>query len=254
MHRSSWLFLWWLILPYNVLILLISAIYPPFFGWYLARMRFEHRQTHERLFFGFLLSPAAKYIMHMSSDILIAFLFTTQDLMPATKSGDGCLNVPHRLPVFGTRGAKDCAVFGSDIHFGFARIYMYVHVIAAFIAEVLNLLVVLFHGAEPEKLWGNVVLAIAGAFDDSMTDLSKSARVEIADISKIADISTDISKIADISKSARVEGTRFAAAGLAEIGRLGSARRLARAGIGTSGGEPQSSGHESDASTEARSA
>ena len=45
----TWALGFWLLIPFNLVILLSVACFPPFATWYTARYRFHQMQTHERL-------------------------------------------------------------------------------------------------------------------------------------------------------------------------------------------------------------
>ena len=117
---ATWLLFWWLILPYNLLILLCSALVPPFEAWYTKQMDFHGRQTHERILFGMFFLPCVKYAMYSFADILIAIQFTTQTLMPFSGDGRNC----HR-----TTGIRaECPVFGSESKWDFSLVLLYIQV------------------------------------------------------------------------------------------------------------------------------
>ena len=110
---ATWFFLWWLILPYNLLILVISAILPPFEDWYTRQLEFEGRQTHERILYGMFFTPCFRYYIQTAADVLVALQFTTQHLMPYHGGGEGCqrsTGIRAHCPVFGGDGDWDLSL------------------------------------------------------------------------------------------------------------------------------------------------
>ena len=95
----TWLFLWWLILPYNLVILFISALVPPFEQWYARKTGLRDMATHDRIMYGFSFLPCVKYFMHAGSDLAVAIMFTEVTMMPFV---DNTCQTPGGCPSYGT--------------------------------------------------------------------------------------------------------------------------------------------------------
>ena len=117
---ATWFFLWWVILPYNLLVLLASAFLPPFEEWYTKRLGFHHRETHERILYGMFFIPCVKYGLQTAADVLIAVQFTTQSLMPFNGGGERCQR--------STGIRAECPVFGGDADWDFSLVVLYIQV------------------------------------------------------------------------------------------------------------------------------
>ena len=117
---GTWLLLWWVILPYNILIFFIAAIVPPFQEWYIKRMELESHKTQDRIMYGIFFLPSVKYTIRFAAEIAIAVQFTSQKIMPYNGGGRNC----HRS----TGARADCPVFGSEGDWDFSLVFLYIQV------------------------------------------------------------------------------------------------------------------------------
>ena len=103
---GTWLLLWWVILPCNILIFFIAAIVPPFQEWYTKRMELDCHQTENRIMYGMFFLHIVKFSLRTVADVAIAVQFTSQKIMPYNGGGRNC----HRS----TGARADCPVFVSE--------------------------------------------------------------------------------------------------------------------------------------------
>jgi hypothetical protein len=64
------------ILLYNLLLLVLFAIYPPLHSWYMDRFEFETSQTPVRLVFALFNVPAFKWALNQAIDFVFLIVFT----------------------------------------------------------------------------------------------------------------------------------------------------------------------------------
>ena len=105
----TWVLGFWLLLPFNLVILLSIAFFPPFATWYTARYRFHQMQTHERVQMGLAFIPFFKYALSAVGEIAVAITFTQFQMMPFRR--------PDGTPVYGMESVWNnrCAGIGVGL-------------------------------------------------------------------------------------------------------------------------------------------
>ena len=182
----SWFCLWWLIVPYNILILLMIAVFPPFKTWYVVKLEVRRRQTYERFWYALCLVPCVQYFMHSASYLVIAVVFTNFKMMPfwgTTNCRDTHFNLQDggAIEAFasGNNSASEkCPVFGVYTSWNFAMYYMYAHVAGGLLDELSLFQAIMFYDFEIGKLWANVFIE----FTKSCEQSKENARNEAVEV------------------------------------------------------------------------
>ena len=154
---NIWLaFGWVFYLPYNLVVMLISSVFPPFSKWYFKRFQLHKLQTHDRLVWGLTFVPCIKYSLSYIGHVVIAYLFTSRKMMPYYRDDGLDDSVP---------------LFRGDAPWTTTDVYMWIHVIGALVDELSNLYHVMFDGLEIGAQWASVLALFAEAAAETVHEL-----------------------------------------------------------------------------------
>mmetsp|Transcript_47423 Transcript_47423/g.106934 ORF Transcript_47423/g.106934 Transcript_47423/m.106934 type:complete len:888 (-) Transcript_47423:215-2878(-) len=160
----TWLVGWPFILLYNVILLLLVAIFPPFEKHYCARFRYQQMQPHARLLSGLPFVPLVKYFLTEGGDLTLAILFVITQSLPYEDNHNRRSTTSSELSP--------------------TRIYMYFHVAGQLLNEFTHLYRTMFDGLELSHQWASVISLFTDVAEEHIVSigltLDKSAHTGVS--------------------------------------------------------------------------
>ena len=85
----KWLLGWWIILPYNICVMLLTALFPPFDKWYryswctyCCGKRFQQLQTYQRWYWNIFKIPCSHFALEVLIEVAFVLAFTLLPMAP----------------------------------------------------------------------------------------------------------------------------------------------------------------------------